>query len=326
MEAERPNEFWQCDHKQLDLYASDYRGRKGKLWLTAVIDDYSRCVPGYYLGIEPPSSMRIALCLRQAIWYKEPGWIACGIPEHFYSDHGSDFTSAHIEQVAADLKFQLHNSNVEEPQGRGKIERFFLTVMSMFCPGIVSLQSKPLQVEEIDKAFRRWLLEDYSTRVHSEIKEAPNERFKSGKFLPRLPDSLEQLDLMLHKVGKKRKVQRDGIRFDTFRYFDFALGAYVGEEVSIRYDPRDMSEIYVYAEGQFLCKALCAELAGREVTIEEIIRNRRARKRELKASITDRLAAAEEWTARTRSPEISPPPPTAKPAASTRRIKKYIHE
>jgi len=327
MEADRPNEFWQCDHKQLDIFASDFRGRTGKLWLTAIIDDYSRAIPGYYLGIEPPNSMRVALCLRQGIWYKdEPGWPVCGVPEHFYSDHGSDFKSAHIDQVAADLKIQLHNSIVEEPQGRGKIERFFQTVDSMFCPGVLSLPESPLQVEEIDKAFKEWLLEEYMQKVHSETKEPPGERFKSGAVIPRMPNSLQDLDLMLHKVGKPRKVQRDGIRFETFRYFDFALGAYVGEEVAVRYDPRDMAQIYVYADGGFICSAACAELLGRQVTIQEIIRNRRARRRELKMSIEEKLAAADRWLRENRPQEDPPQPIQPVTERKRRRIKRYEHE
>ncbi len=45
----------------------------------------------------------------------------CGIPEKFYTDHGSDFKSSHIEQVAADLKFELIDSSVgEASQGQGR--------------------------------------------------------------------------------------------------------------------------------------------------------------------------------------------------------------
>ena len=76
-----------------------------------------------------PSAIQTALALRQAIWRKgRPGWQVCGIPGILYSDHGSDFTSQHLEQVAADLKIRLINSGVGRPRGRGKIERFFESV------------------------------------------------------------------------------------------------------------------------------------------------------------------------------------------------------
>jgi putative transposase len=52
-----------------------------------------------------------------------------------------------------------------------------------------------------------------------------------------MPESLEQLDLLLLTVVKPRRVQQDGIRSSCFRYIDPVLAAYVGESVTIRYDP-----------------------------------------------------------------------------------------
>ena len=86
-EADRPNEIWQADHTPLDIKVLDSRKQELKPWLTVIVDDYSRAVPGYFLGFEPPSSVRIALALRQAIWRKEEeNWTICGIPEKFYTD------------------------------------------------------------------------------------------------------------------------------------------------------------------------------------------------------------------------------------------------
>jgi hypothetical protein len=43
------------------------------------------------------------------------------------------------------------------------------------------------------------------------------------------------------------------------------LAAYVGEDVTIRYDPRDMAELQVYFRETFLCRAINPELAGETV-------------------------------------------------------------
>jgi putative transposase len=77
-----------------------------------------------------------------------------------------------------------------------------------------------------------------------------------------MPDSLEQLDLLLFTVSKARKVCPDGIYFQGFRYVDTTLAAYVGEPVTLRYDPRDLAEIRVFHKEHFLCQAICPELAG----------------------------------------------------------------
>jgi len=132
-EAERPNAIWQSDHTPLDILLVGPDGQATKPWLTAVIDDYSRAVAGYFLSFEEPSASHTSLALRQALWRKEdPRWIVCGIPDVLYTDNGSDFTSQHLEQVGADLKIRLVFSIPGKPRGRGRIERFFSTVNEMF--------------------------------------------------------------------------------------------------------------------------------------------------------------------------------------------------
>ena len=86
-------------------------------------------IVGYRLSFQEATALTTALTLRQAICRKEdPRWHAYGIPTVFYSDHGSDFTSKHMEQVAADLPMELIFSQIGIPRGRGKIERFFRSV------------------------------------------------------------------------------------------------------------------------------------------------------------------------------------------------------
>ncbi|HLX57271.1 MAG TPA: hypothetical protein VKR83_09625 [Ktedonobacteraceae bacterium] len=47
----------------------------------------------------------MALALCQAIWRKVyPHRHICGIPSDFFTDHGSNFTSKYMEQVAAECK------------------------------------------------------------------------------------------------------------------------------------------------------------------------------------------------------------------------------
>ena len=97
-----------------------------------MVDDYSRAVAGYFLSFEPPSTLHTSLALRQAIWRKEdPRWRVCGIPTVLYTDHGSDFTSRHLEQVGADLKIALGFSRPGQPRGRGRVERFLATINAM---------------------------------------------------------------------------------------------------------------------------------------------------------------------------------------------------
>lgn len=310
-EADRPNEIWQADHAKLDINVLDSNKRAVKPWLTVIIDDYSRAIPGYFIGIDTPNSVRIALALRQAIWTKEEeNWTICGIPEKFYSDNGSDFVSKHIDQVAIDLKIETLQTEPNDPQGKGKCERFFRTVKDMFLSNLPGYAPKGfgsnealLTVDQLDKKFRNWLTSVYLVRKHSETEMTPSERWESFPFVPRMPDSIEQLNHLLLTVVKERRVQRDGIRLFGYLYSDVELNRHITEFVTVRFDPRDLSQIHVYSNDVLVCKANCFELTGKMTSLKEV---RRARNHEAKIQrnkLGELLTAADKFSPEETSSE-----------------------
>jgi putative transposase len=149
----------------------------------------------------------------------------CGIPDVLYVDHGSDFTSKHLEQVAVDLHFEIVYSTIARPQGRGKIERLFGTLNTELLPELPGYlkHGKPttdpkLSLAELDRAVGSFLVGAYNARTHREIHAAPQAAWSGDGWLPRMPNSLEDLDLLLISVAKARTVHRDGIHFQGIRY------------------------------------------------------------------------------------------------------------
>src|SRR5262249_40619449 len=145
---------------------------------------------------------------------------------------------------------------------------------------------------------------------------------------PRLPDSLEQLDLLLLTVARSRRVQRDGVHFQGFRYLDLTLAAYVGEEVIIRYDPRDLAEIRVFHPNAFLCRAICAELAGQTIGLKDIVQARNRHRRALRQTLAERAAAVDELLAvKAAAPIAAEPEPSSKISTASMlrvpRLKRY---
>ncbi len=164
--ADRPNATWQADHTQLDILILDAGGREARPWLTTVLDDHSRAIAGYMVFLGAPSALNTSLALRQAIWRKaDPAWPVCGIPDVLHVDHGSDFTSLHLEQAAADLRIRLIYSAVARPQGRGKIERLFRTINTELLPELPGnlRDGKPasppsLSLSELDAAIGAYIV------------------------------------------------------------------------------------------------------------------------------------------------------------------------
>jgi putative transposase len=337
-EASHSNAMWQADHCELPILLLDEAGKPDKPQLTAIEDDYSRLIVGYRLSFQQPNALTTALTLRTAICRKEdPRWHAYGIPTVFYSDHGPDFTSQHMEQVAADLPLELIFSKVKVPRGHGKIERFFRSVEQLLLqdlPGYAPEGSTGvkavLTLPAFEHRFRNWLLDDYHRRVHVEMKCQPQERWEAGGFLPRTPKSLEQLDLLLLTVAKTRHVQQDGIRFQGYRYMDQTLAGYVKEEVVIRYDPADMAEIRVFHQDRFVCRAICQELSGQTVSLKEIEKARSERRKQVRAGLSTRAAIVEQFIAVHQPEETLPVTRDAerepKDQVERPRLKRYIHE
>src|SRR5713226_6890495 len=147
-EATHANAMWQADHTPLDVVLLDEAGEPARPWLTVIEDDYSRAIASFRLSFQESTALTTALALRQAIWRKEdPHWHVCGIPSVFYTDHGSDFTSKHMEQVALDLGIELIFSEKGVPRGRGKIEHFFRSVNELFLQDIPGYAPKGYQAE-----------------------------------------------------------------------------------------------------------------------------------------------------------------------------------
>ncbi|MDO5368439.1 Mu transposase C-terminal domain-containing protein [Kocuria sp.] len=309
--AARPNEQWQADHTLLDVAVLDKTGAPVRPWLTVLLDDYSRVTTGYTLFLGSPTAEQTALALHQAINPKtDPAWPVCGLPEVLYSDHGSDFTSARLERVCLDTHIQLIHSRIGVPQGRGKIERFYGSITTELLPHLPGhiphgtngepITPATLTLEQLDAIMEQFIVTEYNQRPHSETGEAPAHRWGASGFIPRAPAHPEDLDLLLLSAAATRKVQRDGIQFASTRYVSPVLAAYVGEHVSVRFNPRDVGEIRVYFNDEYLCRAIAPELAAESISLHELQAARSQRRRDLKQQLRQRRSLADALPTDTR--------------------------
>lgn len=284
-QATYSGELFLIDHRQLDILilVRTSKGDKAvRPWITTVFDQYSRALVGYYLGVDPPSSRRVALALRHAILPKnDPDWPMCGIPTRLRHDHGSDLMSKHIQQVKIELHISNFPKEIENPKGDAEIERFFGTMAEWdkTLPGWTgnSIKERPehikpkLFLNELDREFRSFVHE-YHLRKHSTTKMPPLDRWNTG-LIPRLPESEAALDLLLLPVARPYKIRRDGIHFQTNRYWSDELILYIDQSVSLRYDPLRLDEIVVYVDSKWIGTAVMVE--GTRLTYEAYQKRRK---------------------------------------------------
>jgi len=159
----------------------------------------------------------------------------------------------------------------------------------------------------------------YNDRTHSELGTSPRAAWIGEGWLPRMPESLEDLDGLLLTVAQTRVVRRDGIHFQGLRYISPTLAGYIGRSVVVRYDPRDITEIRVFDHEEFVCKAINQDHHDQKVNLKEVQSARNARRRALREGINERIAVVARHT-------TEPPPVTETPARAPRRTLKVYRE
>jgi putative transposase len=202
-EAELPNDIWQSDvmhgpHVMVE-------GRRRKAYLIAFIDDHSRLIPfaAFYLSENLDAFLH---AFEQALLKR-------GLPRKLYVDNGSAYRSRQLEHICAQLALALIHARAYQPQGKGKIERFFRTVRTQLLPTIPEKST----LHDLNAALHRWL-DSYHQRRHSATGCSPWQRFAEHmQCLRCAPDNLKDHFRVVARrtVAKDRSVTLDGRLFEA---------------------------------------------------------------------------------------------------------------
>ena len=245
-EAARPNEMWTGDA----LHGPVVGGRK--TYLFAFIDDHSRLITGHRFG-HAEDTVRLAAALRPALASR-------GVPDRIYVDNGSAFVDAWLLRACAVLGVKLTHSTPGRPQGRGKIERLFLTVREQF---LVEITGDPGQagrrhvtsIAELNRLFTAWAETVYHRRVHSETGQAPAQRWADGwkgAAVP-LPGPAQLHEAFLWSERRTvRKTATVSLHGNTYQV-DPSLAL---RKVELVFDPFDLASIEVRWQGRPAGKAV----------------------------------------------------------------------
>jgi putative transposase len=294
LDINHSNQVWQSDHTRLDIMLVDRHGIViGRPWLTTVIDSYSRALIGINVGFDAPSSQVVALALRHAILPKVYGaeyglhteWITYGKPEYLFTDGGKDFRSNHITEIGTQLGF-VHKLR-DRPSEGGIVERFFKTLNESVLralPGYTgsNVQQRPkdaeqdaqLTLRDIERVIVGFIVDRHNQALDARMgDQTRNQRWEAGLIGDPPLIAERELDICLMKTVR-RTVQRGGIvTFENVTYKGEYLAGYAGKTVSIRYDPRDITTIWIYHQEQnkevFLTRAHAHDLETEQLSVDE---------------------------------------------------------
>jgi putative transposase len=247
-EAEFANQIWQSD-MMFGPYVPRPDGGKQQAMLYALLDDASRLIPhAQFYADEGLESLLD--CMRQGV-------AARGIPVRLYVDNGQVYRSAQLARIAATLGILIVHTPPYQPEGRGKIERFFRSVRDQF---LASLDLKQVAgMEDLNARLDAWIQTAYHRTPHGGL--APNttplQRWQRDiERVRQLPAGSDVRRLFFFRLD--RVVRRDSTFLLQKRFYE-APAHLAAQKVEVRFDPLDPSQADVFFAGVFQGAARLAD-------------------------------------------------------------------
>jgi transposase InsO family protein len=203
--------------------------------LLGILDDRSRlcCHAQWYLD---ENAENLVHGLSQAIQKR-------GLPQQRMSDNGSAMKAGETREGLARLSIRHELTLRACPEQNGKQEAWWNSVEGR---PLAMLENVPnLTLDVLNHATQAWVEVEYNRARHSEIKEAPAERFLRGPDVGRPSPSAEALRFAF-RVEETRMQRRSdgtvtiaGVRYEVPSRFRTL------ERVSVRYAEWDLSMVHL---------------------------------------------------------------------------------
>lgn len=273
LQVEKPLDLVQIDHTQMDIVVVDEETRQfvARPWLTLGIDVFSRMVTGFALSFDPPQRTSVGLCLLHSVfdktaWLREfeidLPWPIAGLPRRLGVDNGAEFHSKDFVSACRDFGMKVEHRPVGKKHFGGHIERMIGTQMGAIrlLPGtthgsVAARQaydpqdSAVLTMKELEKWLTLEIVGKYHQTIHSTLLRPPIAVWRDWE--DKIPFELppDRLAFWISFLpSEPRTLQRDGIHLFHIRYWSDAMRGDVGrtsEPLTVKYDPRDMSRVFV---------------------------------------------------------------------------------
>ena len=227
---------WDCHHGSRKVLTA--RGEWQTPILFGVIDDRSRlaCHLQWYLA---ETAEIIAHGLSQAFQKR-------GLPRSALSDNGAAMTAAEITQGLARLGI-LHQTTLPySPYQNAKQEAFWGPVEGRLMAMLEHVPDLTLSI--LNDATQAWVEQDYNSKPHSEIGEAPITRFLAGPAVARdCPDS-DTLRLAFTRSDTRMQRKSDGSIVIEGRRFEVPNRYRHLTRIEVRYAGWDLGHVHLVDE------------------------------------------------------------------------------
>ena len=208
-------------------------------------------------------------------------WPAYGIPAMLICDNGMEFHSHQLRRMCGELDIDLQFCPKAQPEYKGAVERFLGTLNRDVChklPGTTfsnirhrgdynSVAETAITIDDLKELVYEWIADIYCQKTHKVTQRTPFALWNEGLKIiePRLPESKDQLDLIL-TTEEERTLSHRGVEINGLFYNSAELGflrrrSMESIRVKVRYDKEDIGFIWLYDdyEGNYL-KVPCIDM------------------------------------------------------------------
>ena len=274
--TKRPLEWVQIDHTVVDLMVVDEDDRTvvlGRPYISLAVDLHTRVILGFYVSLLPPSAVSVAMLMENCALPKVGFLQSLGLPENLlpyyglaeviHTDNAKEFISDVFVLNAKDFGIDVEHRDIPEKHQGGHIESLIGKLMINTIhplPGTTgsnAQQGKHLKSNEKSaiglNALRRILvytLHAYHQTKHSELNTTPAQAWDghfSKKPNTRLlnPSQYQDFKYRFYPEVSNKKIVPGGIEIFRRFYYGRLLKDRVRDKVTVKYDPYDLSFIYV---------------------------------------------------------------------------------
>lgn len=237
---QKAGELWMSDVMYGPTVFVGDRTRR-KTYLIAFLDDATRVIPYAAFALSENTQAFLPV-FKQALMRR-------GLPLRLYVDNGANYRSHHLALVCAKLGIALIHARAYQPQGKGKLERWFRTLRAQLLTRLTPEDTRSL--EALNRRLWAWVEGEYHHTPHRSLEgQTPLERWSNRADEVRFPDPTLELDEVFlfevkRKVQKDRTVSLNGVVYEV-------EAALVGQNVTLRYDPAAPPgrPVQVWHEGQ----------------------------------------------------------------------------
>ena len=252
-QAERPLDLVQGDARD-GIWLDTKDGRK-KTYLFVWVDDYSRKIlSGRYYFDEKLPRMEDTFKRMVLRW---------GIPLKAYLDNGAVYIAKQFAWILGQLKTAKLHHKPYQAYCKGKVEAVNKTIKNDFQGE--AQRAGFTTLEELNSAFSAWVDLEYNVRIHSSTGQAPDKRFADALHsdIRRVADIAWFEALFLMRVS--RTVTKYGkIKLESNEYP--VTSAPHGTVVEARYDPFDLSRVYIFKDKACIETTSVSKLVHRSAT------------------------------------------------------------